>query len=397
MFDKRLKITLMQKNLKRIPKISLILVFLMTISCVKDDFYENSHAQQQQSSVTHVRKVPFSELKANPKAMEQLKGFISREATEGGINRRTVYSTEYKVVVDTANVWYIQKDGGGHSYTFEAFDLEGRYGREGDLKNVVLNYESRDGSYSKYVVSYNITEDDLFKWERGSGSINFPESTTFFNVGTSENPSGFTLNDPDCWETIVVGQVAIPCASGMHQPGMTGCIYEGTSQAAVVQDVTIQVISVGCGSNAGIGGTPGNGSGPGSGGTNPGNGNNNGNNNGGNNNPGDDNPGHNNPGFYDKDGDPIITKPVKNLNIDEPEEEEDKNCEDLKNRSSNSQFLDKMNELKTDAAQSSVETGMAMYKTSPNYSSKESGGIDSEGNPYLSLTFNPSGGVIGFM
>ena len=56
-----------------------------------------------------------------------------------------------------------------------------------------------------------------------------------------------------------------------------------------------------------------------------------------------------------------------------------------------------MNELKTDAAQSSVETGMAMYKTSPNYSSKESGGIDSEGNPYLSLTFNPSGGVIGFM
>lgn len=257
--------------------------------------------------------------------MEQLKGFISREATEGGINRRTVYSTEYKVVVDTANVWYIQKDGGGHSYTFEAFDLEGRYGREGDLKNVVLNYESRDGSYSKYVVSYNITEDDLFKWERGSGSINFPESTTFFNVGTSENPNGFTLNDPDCWETIVVGQVAIPCASGMHQPGMTGCIYEGTSQAAVVQDVTIQVISVGCGSNAGIGGTPGNGSGPGSGGTNPGNGNNNGNNNGGNNNPGDDNPGHNNPGFSDKDGDPIITKPVKTL---EPEEEEPEEPED---------------------------------------------------------------------
>src|SRR5690606_25600673 len=127
------------------------------------------------------------------------------------------------------------------------------------------------------------------------------------------------------------GQVAIPCASGMHQPGMTGCIYEGTSQAAVVQDVTIQVISVGCGSNAGIGGTPGNGSGPGSGGTNPGNGNNNGNNNGGNNNPGDDNPGHNNPGFSDKDGDPIITKPVKNLNIDEPEEEEpeDKICKEL--------------------------------------------------------------------
>src|SRR5690606_22270706 len=115
----------------------------------------------------------------------------------------------------------------------------------------------------------------------------------------------------------------------MHQPGMTGCIYEGTSQAAVVQDVTIQVISVGCGSNAGIGGTPGNGSGPGSGGTNPGNGNNNGNNNGGNNNPGDDNPGHNNPGFSDKDGDPIITKPVKTLEPEEEEPEEDKNCEEL--------------------------------------------------------------------
>lgn len=141
------------------------------------------------------------------------------------------------------------------------------------------------------------------------------------------------MNDPDCWETIVVGQVAIPCASGMHQPGMTGCIYEGTSQAAVVQDVTIQVISVGCGSNAGIGGTPGNGSGPGSGGTNPGNGNNNGNNNGGNNNPGDDNPGHNNPGFSDKDGDPIITKPVKTLEPEEeeePEEPED-DCQALNN------------------------------------------------------------------
>src|SRR5690606_38839673 len=99
--------------------------------------------------------------------------------------------------------------------------------------------------------------------------------------------------------------------------------------AAVVQDVTIQVISVGCGSNAGIGGTPGNGSGPGSGGTNPGNGNNNGNNNGGNNNPGDDNPGHNNPGFSDKDGDPIITKPVKTLEPEEEEPEEDKNCEEL--------------------------------------------------------------------
>lgn len=95
--------------------------------------------------------------------MEQLKGFISREATDGGINRRTVYSEEYKVVIDTANIWYIQKEGGGHSYTFEAFDLEERYGKEGELKNVVLNYESRDGSYSKYVVSYNITEDDLFK------------------------------------------------------------------------------------------------------------------------------------------------------------------------------------------------------------------------------------------
>lgn len=305
----------------------MILVFLMMLSCVRDDFQENSSPQQQDPG-THVRKVPFSELKANPKAMEQLKGFISQEATEGGINRRTVYSTEYKVVVDTANVWYIQKDGGGHSYTFEAFDLEGRYGREGDLKNVVLNYESRDGSYSKYVVSYNITEDDLFKWERGSGSINFPESTTFFNVGTSENPSGFTLNDPDCWETIIVAEPHA-CASGQHMPGQEDECQLVRIGRGPVEAITINVITVDCGDSGGANpGGPGNGSGPGSGGTNPGNGNNNGNNNGGNNNPGDDNPGHNNPGFYDKDGDPIITKPVKTL---EPEEEEpeDEICKEL--------------------------------------------------------------------
>src|SRR5690606_35171874 len=213
-------------------------------------------------------------------------------------------------------------------YTFEAFDLEGYYGKEGELKNVVLNYESSNGSYSKYVISYNISDEELFAWERGNTTINFPESTTFFNVGTSENPNGFTLNDPDCWETIIVAEPHA-CASGQHMPGQEDECQLVRIGRGPVEAITINVITVDCGDSGGANPDgPGNGSGPGSGGTNPGNGNNNGNNNGGNNNPGDDNPGHNNPGFSDKDGDTIITKPVKTL---EPEEEEpeDESCKEL--------------------------------------------------------------------
>lgn len=36
----------MQKNMKRLSKISMILVFLMVLSCVRDDFQENSSPQQ---------------------------------------------------------------------------------------------------------------------------------------------------------------------------------------------------------------------------------------------------------------------------------------------------------------------------------------------------------------
>src|SRR5690606_28384931 len=81
----------------------------------------------------------------------------------------------------------------------------------------------------------------------------------------------------------------------------------------------------GGGGSSGGGNGGGGGSGSGNGG-NPGNGNNNGNN--GNNNNG--NTGHT-PGFAEQDGDPIITKPVKTLTPENPEDEpeEEKNCEEL--------------------------------------------------------------------
>ncbi|MCX8526485.1 hypothetical protein OF897_21460, partial [Chryseobacterium formosus] len=59
-------------------------------------------------------------------------------------------------------------------------------------------------------------------------------------------------------------------------------------------------------------------------------------------------------------------------------------CADLNAKSINNDFLGKMQELSNNA-NGSVEAGITMYNTSPSYSNKKYGGVDSEGNSFVNL------------
>jgi len=63
-------------------------------------------------------------------------------------------------------------------------------------------------------------------------------------------------------------------------------------------------------------------------------------------------------------------------------------CADLTAKSNNTEFQSKMTELSQDAA-GFYETGRVMYKTSPSYDPKVSGGVDSNGNSTLELPYDP--------
>lgn len=310
------------KFLKR-SSLLIFLVFTTFWSCQKDDFYENQTSNHQSTDVTFKR-ISYEKLKTNQKAMEKLGKFSLRSNSikdnlSNNILKRTVYNEQLGIEIDTIGIVYIEKDG-YHSITLQAYQ-----GDENDkkLKNLILNQE-KDGSYSEYLLVYDLSDEELKKVENKE-NVDLIGNTTIYKVTANNyNPSGFPLNDPDCWEDIVIGQVAVPCASGLHMPGQV-CDYAGGPGAAYVKDVTIKVISAGCGMGGGgggsTGGSPGTGGGGSEGGTNPGTGSNPSNPN----NP--SNPGNTvnpqEPGFADQDGNPINTNPVKNPELLEPEDEEE--------------------------------------------------------------------------
>src|SRR5690554_2732922 len=88
-----------------------ILVFLVLLGCQQDDFGNKGSLTQQDDLLINIKKIPFSKVKENPKAMEQLKGLIPKEVTKEGIAYRVVYSEDYRISIDTANVMYIEKAG----------------------------------------------------------------------------------------------------------------------------------------------------------------------------------------------------------------------------------------------------------------------------------------------
>lgn len=315
------------KFLKR-DLLLIFLVFTTFWSCQKDDFYENQSSIQQSSNVTFKR-ISYEKLKTNQKAMEKLGKFTLRNNSvknnlSNTILQRTVYNEQLGIEIDTIGIVYIER-GGYHTITLQAYQAD-----EDDkkLKNLILNQE-KDGSYSEYLLAYDLTDEELEKVENKE-DVDLIGNTTIYRITSNYNPSGFPLNDPDCWEDVVIGQVAVPCASGLHMPGQL-CDYAGGSGAAYVKNVTIRVISAGCGMGGGgggsTGGSPGTGGGGSGGGTNPGTGSNPSNPN----NPSE--PGNTvnpqEPGFADQDGNPISTTPVKNPELLEPEDEEEDDCSSL--------------------------------------------------------------------
>ncbi len=333
------------KFLKR-KALLLLIIFITFWSCQKDDFYENQTSVQQSTDVTFKR-ISYKHLKTNQKAMEKLGKFTLRNNLEqnnpnNNILQRTVYNEQLGIEIDTIGIVYIEKDG-YHTITLQAYQGDEN---DGKLKNLVLNQE-KDGSYSEYLLVYDLSDEELEKVENKE-NVDLIGNTTIYAVTSNYNPSGFPLNDPDCWEDIVIGQVAVPCASGLHMPGQV-CDYAGGPGAAYVKDVTIKVISAGCGMGGGggggsTGGSPGTGGGGSGGEANPGTGSNPSNPN----NP--SNPGNTvnpqEPGFADQDGNPISTTPVKNPELLELEDEQDEDCEQLNGLKNKSGFTSRMNTLK---------------------------------------------------
>src|SRR5690606_7717711 len=137
-------------------RFSLILLFLVIISCTKDDFSEHYNSLSKEKFEYKVSRIKWSDMQNNPNVMQKLNEINTLTERNHYLTGRGVYNETYGLVIDTTNIVMIER-GDYHSYTFEIIRAD-----EDKLKleNLVLSLE-KENNYSTYIVTYHLKEHEL--------------------------------------------------------------------------------------------------------------------------------------------------------------------------------------------------------------------------------------------
>lgn len=231
----------MQKNVKRMSKVSVILVFLMMFSsCVKDDFYEKeSAANFNGASVKH-----YDGSQARTLISRFKQGILSSTKFSLSSQEGVVYRTMNEVSISEDEVMEVKDTLGNVNYTFRVEGLSQR--GSGEFYNIVIN--NRDGKERAFLLKYVMDPKFQTEYEAGNSSIEMFRGILFI--------ASLAGNDNPCDENIVVPVVPGTGGGGgggEHGNGGVGVetgngSYNNGGGLAYIQEVVYQLAmgSSGC-------------------------------------------------------------------------------------------------------------------------------------------------------
>lgn len=204
-------------------KNNLLLVFIIftTISlffagCSFEAIGE--HQNHDENGVnTHFKKekISFKTFSKNPKLMGKLDK--NKETLKSITSNKIISSTDQSFFINTNDALYIEDENGLHSYTFAINrNLENVF-----LENLVIQLQ-QDGTYKSFIVSYNITEQELEDLK--NGTLSDINNKISLQVIDDENfTSGFA--NKILYEPCITGSSQTwKCSQGVlnHAPGNPG-------------------------------------------------------------------------------------------------------------------------------------------------------------------------------
>jgi hypothetical protein len=376
-------------SIKNIKYAICIIIFILIGCQAEEEFIQQSN--QKNFRIKKLTEAEF--MKKAPKAFGKI-NLLKNNLKDNYYQRTVAVNNEFKVYTD--EIVEITK-GNSTSYTLPIYrDNETNY-----VENLVLTLQ-QDNTYSAKIVTYNLSEtekallqDGIFiDASKGMQVQNLDNGTNLANTilakGNSNNCFDIQIEYEMCCHNV---HSTLSILNGVH----CTCPSPPTGYTYVIAAVPCQEDHGGGGGSGGgddpfgnidppgdgdndIGNNDGGGSGNGSGtGT------------GSSGNDGNDDGNDENQEPSDSFGDdndhtiPIVFNPKP------------KPCEDLKEKSEDTEFVNKMKEMRLDAF-NTVESGYIMYDNDPPYSEKQFGGLDAGGS-YIDLAFDPARAAVitGFM
>lgn len=232
----------MQKNVKRMSKVSVILVFLMMFSsCVKDDFYEKDSPAGSLNETT-VKRYDGSQARTLISRFKQ--GILGSTKFSLSSQEGIVYRTMNEVSISEDEVMEVKDTLGNVNYTFRVEGLSQR--GSGEFYNIVIN--NRDGKERAFLLKYVMDPKFQTEYEAGNSSIEMFKGILFIaSLAGGDNP---------CDENIVVPVVPGTGGGGGgggHGNGGVGVetgngSYNNGGGLAYIQEVVYQLAmgSSGC-------------------------------------------------------------------------------------------------------------------------------------------------------
>ncbi|MFA5557447.1 MAG: hypothetical protein WCY06_10150 [Flavobacteriaceae bacterium] len=329
-----------------------ILVFLVLFGCRKDDFDTDTNqdntfvSDEYRINGFYFKNTSVPELGSSPEfsgIIEKL-GLKHRFGNHSGkLNGKEIDLGRYDFEIEEESVKEIRMEEYDYvSYTFKIHRAESY----GYFENLVVTQD--EGVERAYIFSYNPNEEWLEQYEL---EMEVPFQGSFVAEELELEATG----NIDCTELTVV--IEVPCSCVGHLPGQN-CTCEdvgGEGPKSIKYTYTNCTGGGGGGGtfNGDIGANPGNG-----GGTGPGN---------------PENP------F-------VITSPV---GMDKGSPFKD-NCLDLKNKSLDEDYKDKLEELKGKAGTQNVESGYITYSGDPKFSQEYQGDENVEGGSMIEIPLDTS-------
>jgi Metallopeptidase toxin 3 len=210
-------------NVQNMKKNNLVLVFIIftTVSlffagCSFEAIGE--HQNHDENGVnTHFKKenVNFETFSKNPKLMGKLNK--NKETLKSITSNKIISSTDHSFYINTNDALYIEDENGLHSYTFTINrNLENVF-----LENLVIQLQ-QDGTYKSFIVTYNITEQELEDLKNGTLS-DINDKISLQVIDDENFTSGFA--NKILYEPCITGSSQTwKCSQGVlnHAPGNPG-------------------------------------------------------------------------------------------------------------------------------------------------------------------------------
>jgi len=317
----------MNKKLQWLGKVFFLsIAILLWAGCENDEIGSRPDSNSQITK----RLITLGELRQKASDYEKLQTIEQKiESNRQSPDGRMEYDSLYGFYIDTEKILLIEK-AGYYSYTIPIK----RDAENGKVENLVLSFDA-DGTFKSYLTAYSLTAEEKNQLSDGEKVANLETKTSIAALSDNAASSGGS-------------------GAGIFHDANGNCFVINHIWTDQSGTLAWNYIQIDCPENSGGGSGEGSGDNAGS---NPGGW------------PGNypDPGGYENPGGggTGENGGEVITEPILPVaNTD--------NCRDLKTKSSNQEFKDKMNELKADSDGTTGEKGFVTFAGNPKFSEKYS-------------------------